>query len=332
MRLAAIVRCSLVSLTLVVGLLAVTPGTASAAIPVPPASRPQPGCGTWVLQEVSSRAQLRRQAPAIKAALRKRGVRGLSIRVPWSSIDRNFKLLNKARKIANSQDKALAVRFLAGRSTPARVFREGAYYYTANGERIPKPFSDSGRGGNPVFQRNYKAVVMKLAAWAERKKVRMLHLPWYGYRWAEIYNGSAVRAARGYSERAWLKGHLKLVRIGHRVSSRRLTVEFALSGDWGSNGSAAGAIADRIIDRTGPWSRRAVVQGNGLGRWNSPSTNRKVFHAKQMVDGGDYDWASIYQTLRSNHEAYAEVYLSSFSGPRARQLAVEARQFKRDRC
>ena len=330
MRLAATVRCCLVSLTLLVGLLAVAPAPASTAAQRAP--RPQPGCGTWVLQEVSSRAALKRQAPEIKSALRKSGVTGLSVRVPWSAIDRNFKVLKKARKIAKSQHKQLAVRFMAGRSTPARVFREGAYSYVANGERIPKPFSNSGKAGNPVFQRNFKAVVKKLAHWSERKGVRVLHLPWYGYRWAEIYNGSAVKAASGYSSSAWLRGHLKLVKIGHKFSNRKLTVEFALSGEWGGQERAAGTIADRIIDLTSSWSKRALVQGNGLGRWNNPATNRKIFHAKQMVDGGDYDWASIYQTLRSNDEAYAEVYLSSFSGPRASQLATEAAKFKRDRC
>ena len=238
MRLAATVRCCLVSLTLLVGLLAVAPAPASTAAQRAP--RPQPGCGTWVLQEVSSRAALKRQAPEIKSALRKSGVTGLSVRVPWSAIDRNFKVLKKARKIAKSQHKQLAVRFMAGRSTPARVFREGAYSYVANGERIPKPFSNSGKAGNPVFQRNFKAVVKKLAHWSERKGVRVLHLPWYGYRWAEIYNGSAVKAASGYSSSAWLRGHLKLVKIGHKFSNRKLTVEFALSGEWGGQERAAG--------------------------------------------------------------------------------------------
>ena len=59
--------------------------------------------------------------------------------------------------------------------------------------QIPKPFSDSGRAGNPVFERNYKAVVKKLPGLVARQGVKILHLPWYGYQWAEIYNGSAVQ-------------------------------------------------------------------------------------------------------------------------------------------
>ena len=73
-------------------------------------------------------------------------------------------------------------------------------------------------------------------------------------------------------------------------------------------------------------------QGNGLGKWNSPSTNREVFHAKQMVDGGEYDWASIYQTLRTNDEAYVEVYLTSFTGTKSAQLYRQAKRFAADRC
>ncbi len=224
------------------------------------------------------------------------------------------------------------MRFLAGRSTPARVFNEGAYSYTAGGDKIPKPFSDSGVAGNPVFERNYKAIVTKLAAWSRTNGAKLLHLPWYGYQWAEIYNGNAVKGARGYSYDAWMKGHLKLVDIGVAASGSDLTVEFAMSGDWGGNSSASGDIADRIIDSTGDWSRRVLVQGNGMGRWNNPATSRNLFHAKQMVDGGDYNWTSIYQTLRSNDEAYVEVYLSSFTGARKTMLASEAKKFSTQRC
>jgi hypothetical protein len=328
MRPAIPLRHLVVSLALLFGLLAVAPAPSASAL----APGPQPGCGTWVLQEVSDKATLDRRASEIKAALRKKGVAGLSLRVPWSSIDRNFRLLNRAAKLAHSRHKKLSVRFMAGRSTPARVFREGAYYYTSGGNKIPKPFSDAGRAGNPVFERNYKAVVQKLRVWSRGKGVKILHLPWYGYQWAEIYNGSAVQNARGYSYNAWLKGHLRLLDIGLAAGRKRRPVEFALSGDWGGNGSAAGTIADRIVNSAGAWSRRVLVQGNGLGQWNSPATNRRVFHAKQMVDGGDYNWAEIYRTLRANDEAYAEVYLESFSGSGARALAAEARKFRADRC
>ena len=321
-------RALLISLALTAGLLAVAPAPgADAAAP-----KRQPGCGTWVLQEAADKASLDRKAAPIKAALGKKGVKGLSLRVPWSAIDRNFRVLNKAAKLAKARDKRLAVRFMAGRSTPARVFREGAYYYTAGGNKIPKPFSNSGRAGNPVFERNYKSVVKKLSSWSHDHHVKLLHLPWYGYQWAEIYNGSAVQSASGYSYGAWKKGHLKLVKLGLAATRDSQTVEFALSGDWGGNGSAAGDIADRIIALTSPWSRRAMVQGNGLGQWNAPATNRNIFHAKQMVSAGDFDWAQIYQTLRSNDEAYVEVYLDSFSGPRKRSLLAQARKFKADRC
>jgi hypothetical protein len=331
MRLASLLRPSvltLVTLVLMAGLVAVAPAPSATAR----AGSAPPGCGTWVLQEVADKASLERKARQIKAVLGKKGVSGLSLRVPWSTIDRNFRVLNKAAKLAKARHKKLSVRFMAGRSTPARVFNEGAYYYTSGGEKIPKPFSNSGRPGNPVFERNYKAVVKKLKVWSHGKRVKLLHLPWYGYQWAEIYNGSAVQSARGYSYHAWLKGHLKLLRIGMKFGTRKRPVEFALSGDWGGQGAAAGTIADKIVDIAGAWSRRVLVQGNGLGRWNAPATNRRVFHAKQMVDGGSYDWADIYRTLRANDEAYVEVYLDSFTGGGRRELLSEARKFKSQRC
>jgi hypothetical protein len=322
-------RRFITGLALLAGFVALTPAPTGAATLAP---GPQPGCGTWVLQQVSSKAALERQAPAIDAALANSGVAGLSLRVPWTAIDADFSVLNRAAQLAKARGKQLSVRFMAGESTPARVFNEGAHYYTVGTKKIPKPFSNTGIAGNPVFERNFQAVVTKLAAWSRTNGVKVLHLPWYGYKWAEIYNGTDVQAAKGYTYDAWLKGHLKLLDMGIAVSGSDLTVEFALSGHWGGNTTAAKTIANRIITTTGTWSRRAMVQGNGLGQWNAPATNSNVYHAKQMVDGGDYDWASIYRTLRTNDEAYVEVYLSSFAGPRKASLVTQAQAFKIERC
>jgi hypothetical protein len=329
MRFTAPLRRFAAGLALAAGVLSVIPAAAGAAAPAP---GPQPGCGTWVLQQVSDKSALERQAPAIDAALANSGVAGLSLRVPWTAIDADFGVLNRAAQLAKARGKQLSVRFMAGSSTPARVFNEGAYYYTAGTKKMPKPFSNTGVAGNPVFERNFQAVVTKLAAWSRANGVKVLHLPWYGYQWAEIYNGTDLQAAKGYSYDAWLKGHLKLLDMGLAVSGSDLTVEFALSGHWGGKAGAANVIADRIVASTGSWSRRAMVQGNGLGQWNAPATKSTVYHAKQMVDGGDYDWASIYQTLRTNDEAYVEVYLSSFAGPRKASLLSQAQAFKTQRC
>ena len=330
MLFAPLVRRLLVGATLVAAVVAAP--TTALAEPSARRAGADPGCGTWVLQQAASTAELKRSAPQIRRALSHRGVRGLSVRVPWSAIDKNFDVLNRAAAIAHRRGKELSVRFLAGRSTPARVFREGAPYYRSGGARIPKPFRDDGTAGNPVFERNYERVVDKLASWSRRHDVGVLHLPWYGFQWAEIYNGPAVRDARGYSYRAWLRAHLRLLNIGLRASGHGLAVEFALSGDWGGHGSASGRIADRIVGKVGPWSRRAIVQGNGMGSWNGPATNRKVFHGKQMVSGGSFDWPSIYQQLRRNDDSYVEVYLDSFSGAGKRRLLSQAKKFQHDRC
>jgi len=329
MPLIAPVRRLVTGLALVAGLLAVAPAPSGAATLAP---GPQPGCGTWVLQQVNDKTSLERQAPAIDAALAHPGVTGLSLRVPWTAIDTDFSILNRAAQLAKARGKQISVRFMAGQSTPARVFNEGAHYYTVGTKKVPKPFSNTGVVGNPVFERNFQAVVTKLAAWSRANGVKVLHLPWYGYKWAEIYNGTDLQAAKGYSYDAWLKGHLKLLNMGLAVSGTDLTVEFALSGHWGGNTTAAKSLTDRIIAATGAWSRRAMVQGNGLGTWNSPATRSTVYHAKQMVGGGDYDWASIYQILRTNDEAYVEVYLSSFTGARSASLVAQALAFKTERC
>jgi hypothetical protein len=326
------VRRYAAALTLAAGFVTVSTASTAAPAPVPAPATPKPGCGTWVLQEVADKAALDRNAAAIDSALANTGVTGLSVRVPWTAIDKDFSVLDRAAQLAKARGKQLAVRFMAGRSTPARVFNEGAYSYTVGGKQVPKPFSNTGVAGNPVFERNFQAVVTKLATWSKTNGVKLLHLPWYGYQWAEIYNGSAVKGASGYSYDAWLKGHLKLLDMGLAASSSTLTVEFALSGDWGGNASASMTIADRIVDTAGVWSRRAMVQGNGLGKYNNPSTNRSVFHAKQMMDGGDYNWSSIYQTLRTNDEAYVEVYTSSFSGSGKAALVSAAQAFKSQRC
>ena len=321
-------RCA-TGLALVAGLMAAAPAPHAAAAVIDP---PQPGCGTWVLQQVTDKAALDRKAAAIDAALASSGVTGLSLRVPWTAIDTDLSVLTRAAELAKARGKQLSIRFLAGQNTPARVFNEGAYFYTVDGKKVPKPFSDTGAVGNPVFERNYQAAVTKLATWSRNNGVKILHLPWYGYKWAEIYNGNTVQAAKGYSQDAWMKAHMRLLDIGLAASSSNLAVEFALSGDWGGNGSASGALADRIVAVAGDWSPRALVQGNGLGTWNTPSTNRPVFHAKQMVGGGDFDWANIYSMLRANDEAYVEVYLDSFSGANKAALLSQAQSFKTQRC
>jgi hypothetical protein len=314
----------LLTLLALLGILA--PTTAHAAVADPKTS-PQalpPVCGTWALQQSLSTAQLRSQAGLISAALRTPGVRGLSIRAPWSAVDTDLSLLEEAYRQASAAGKPLSIRFMAGRWTPARVFTAGAYHYVnPAGERIPKPFSNTGTPGNPVFEAEYDRAVARLAAWSRAHGVRLLHLPWYGQKWAEIDNGPEIQAAPGYSFPAWLAGHKRLVDIGLAHAGADLSIEFAMSGHWGPNASAQRDLADHVIARTRQWTPLVFVQGNGLGVTTGSPTTREVFRGMQMYGIGDYDWAAIYQRLGAVGATYVEVYTNSFTSANSAALAAQ---------
>jgi hypothetical protein len=288
-----------------------------------------PVCGTWVLQQASSAAELDRMRGDLRAALATPGVRGLSVRAPWNAIDGNLGVFNEALDIARAAGKPLSIRVMAGRHTPARVFQAGAYSYVdSRGERIPKPFSDNGSAGNPVFEREYEQMVAGLAGWSRSHGVRLLHLSWYGHLWAEIDNGEEIQRSRGYSLDAWATGHLRLLDIGMKYAKDGLSVEYPMSGYWGGGGSAAGRFFDRITTSAGQWTPRVFLQGNAHGKYNyDPVGSRPIYHGLQMFDGGQYDWASAYAFAKTAKSTYLEVYSSSFQGPRADELASEARSF-----
>ncbi len=286
-------------------------------------------CGTWVLQQVSSARELSRAKPAIRAALKVSGVRGLSLRVPWSSVDKDFALLNSAARIAKAQDKQITVRVMAGASTPARVFAAGAFHYpNAAGKPVPTPFSPSGKAGNPVFESEYESLVKRLAKWSAGHGARVMHLPWYGYQWAEIYNGPDVQQARGYSYEAWLAGHKRLLTIAERHTSPKVGAEFALSGHWGDARLGSTDISKAVVRRWGHWSTEVFVQGNGLGVHNNKPTAQDIFTGRQMYAPTTYDWASTYDIVRSQGSVYVEIYAASFKAAGANQLAAQAKAFR----
>lgn len=300
-----------------------TTGGTSAGSALPPI------CGTWVLQQASSVAELDRVRGDLRDALATPGVRGLSVRAPWDAIDGGLGVFNEALKIARAAGKPLSIRVMAGRHTPSRVFNAGAYSYVdSKGERIPKPFSDNGQAGNPVFEREYEDMVASLAGWSQANGVRLVHLSWYGHLWAEIDNGTEIQQSRGYSLNAWATGHLRLLDIGLKYAQRGLTVEYPMSGYWGGGGSAAARFFDRIITAAGQWSPRVILQGNAHGKFNyNPVGTRPIYHGLQMFDGGQYNWASAYSFAKSAESTYLEVYGSSFQGRGSGALAAEAEKF-----
>jgi hypothetical protein len=318
------VACAWSVLGLIVGIVVfVRPGVhASAVEPLPPV------CGTWVLQQVSSVADLDRMRPQLDAALATPGVRGLSVRAGWNAVDGDLSIFDRAYEISQAAGKDLSIRVMAGRFTPARVFAAGAYSYVdQKGDRVPKPFSDNGTAGNPVFELEYQKLVTTLATWSRNHGVSLLHLPWYGHLWAEIDNGAEMQATKGYSVDAWTQGHLNLLDIGLAASSSKLAVEYPMSGYWGGYTSEAKKFHDRIVATVGSWSPRIFLQGNAAGVYNfNPASGRPINDGLQMYDGGTYDWSSTYGYAASIETSYLEVYTSSFTGD-AGSLSQASRNF-----
>jgi hypothetical protein len=287
-----------------------------------------PVCGTWALAPVNSARHLQHSAPTISTALRTPYVRGLSVRAPWHAVDADLSLFDAAYRQSRAAGKPISVRFMAGRHTPARVFAAGAHYYVDSaGDRVPVPFSRTGAPGNPVFEAAYDRAVARMAAWSRAHGARVLHLPWYGHKWAEIDNGREVTRARGYSYPAWLAGHKRLVDIGLRYAGTDLSIEFAMSGHWGSEPGGQRELADYVLSKTQPWTPKVFVQGNGLGRFTGSPTTKELFRGMQMYDPGDYDWANIYRRLDGIGATYVEVYTDSFTGGRRATLATQVRNY-----
>ena len=238
-------------------------------------------------------------------------------------------MLDKGLALAEARGKEFAIRFMAGRWTPDRVFAAGAYSFTSKaGDTMPAPFAPNGTAGNPVFEREFDETVAWLADWSREHDVSVLHVPWYGFQWAEIYNGDEIEALPGYSWASWLEGHRRLAEVALSHSGPDLAVEFALSGHWGARGTGAGEVSDAlIVDLSGANSGRAIVQGNGTGLYNPRRPTGRSLHAKQMYDGKDYDWKSLYSPLVTNDERYLEVYTTSFTQPNKAILASETAKF-----
>lgn len=302
-------------------------------------------CGTWVLQQVSSVAELNNLERRIGAALDLPGVTGLSLRFPWRSVDTDFALLDRGRQIATEHGKGFSIRFMAGRSTPQRVFDAGSPYYLNDaGEKIPTPFDAAG-SPNTVFEGAYDEFVGRLADWSLANDVHLLHLAWYGQDWAELNNGAEVRDAPGYSTSAWLQAHLRLIDIGATHAAPGLAVELPLSGYGPLNGDGLqGDLADRIASKNTA-TTTFFAQGNGWnedGEWGAPSESIEQNHdlvwpkpfprGLQMIQPQDYAWDAVYNKLYEVGATYGEIYLPSFSLARADQLAAEIAEFAAARC
>ena len=308
----------------------------------PPEDAAAAVAGTWVLQQVGSREELARLTPEIiEPALAIPGVRGLSLRVPWSAIDEDFDLLEDGLQIVRDRDLAFSVRFMAGRHTPVRVFDQGARFYLVGQPpviKVPAPFTEDG-GPNEAFEAEYAATVERLAEWCRANGVRLLHLPWYGQDWAELNHSRQVRSLPGYSYEAWLAAHKRLLDIGLAHADEWLAVEFPFSGH-GPLTEAAAELADYVVAQIGPASPRFFCQANGWnpeGEWGAPNADteaafarvweRPLFRGLQAIQPAAYDWHRMYERAHAVRATFVEVYAASFTLERREELAEAVARF-----
>lgn len=305
-------------------------------------------CGTWVLQQVSSREELDRLVPTtISPALRTPHIRGFSLRVPWNAIDEDFSLLEAGLRIARQHGVAYSVRFMAGRHTPGRVFDKGARFYLVsrrrgreNGpsEKVPAPLLADG-SPNLTFETEYDRFVRRLASWCRENDVPLLHLAWYGQDWAELNHGREVRALEGYSFDNWISAHLRLLDIGLKHAGDELAVELPFSG-YGPLTEAASRFADHVVAKLGPNSQKFYCQANGWGPngdWGAPTAQteaaldrvwqKPICRGQQAIQPTDFPWSKLYAKLYQNRSTYCEVYAPSFLGKNRQELAREIARF-----
>ncbi len=269
--------------------------------------------GTWVLQQANNAAMV--DSKQVETALATPHIRGYSMRVPWSAIDGTTALLDQGLAVAKKHNIAFAIRFMAGRYTPARVLAAGPHF-TLSGTTEPLPFNANGTP-NTVFETAYKSEVALLAAWSRKNGVHLLHLPWYGALWNEFYLGPGIISSPGYTYQAWLSGHQRLAQIAYAYAGSDLTVEFPLSGIDNSGGHSVyrdlTLIANALASAHPTW---LFVQTNGLGQsaygMNIFGRGILVGHAQQMFAGGDYNWVAVFAVVRASADVYVEIYATSF--------------------
>jgi hypothetical protein len=294
------------------------------------ASVPAAASGTWAMLQVSKTSALTYYRPTINAALAIPGVTGLSLRAPWTSITSNLDIFDEGVQIAQADHSALAIRFLSGVDTPSQDLGNST---SIAGQAIPLPW---GPGSTPtsfvpntVFENAYRSTVEQLATFALANNIHVLHLPWYSGTTAEIYNGPEVQAAPGYSPANFLTGYERLVAIGMSVAGPDLTVEFPLGGV--GTGSVVGPLETYMSSTYGSDNPELMVQFNDLTDASPPIQHPStgVNMERQMAGQGDYNWATVYATLVSQHSQSVEVYLQSFASnfPHASLLRQEVGAF-----
>jgi hypothetical protein len=271
-------------------------------------------CGTWAMLQVSKTTALTFFRPSIDAALAIPGVKGLSLRAPWTAITSNLAIFDIGVQIAAADHSALAIRFLAGKDTPSQFLGNSTHMGTAT---IPLPW---GAGSTPTsfvpnttFETAYSATVHQLAAYAVLHGIRTLHLPWYSGPTAEIYDGTEVMKAPGYSAANFLTGYERLMAIGMSVAGPNLAVEYPLGGV--GTGPFVMPLENYMASVAGSMNPDTMVQFNDLTDVMPGPQHpaQGVNMSRQMKGQGDFNWTNVYQTLHTQGSQAVEIYLQSFA-------------------
>lgn len=323
------------------------------APPDRPLSAAEQVAGTWALQQVMDLADLERLRPSIDLALSTPGLRGFSARFPLRAVlpdghNLDPALVDACAQVALEAGLAFSWRTMAGRHTPAAIL-DACRTYSDGTNRYPAPFEVDGAPARR-FVDALAGFAEQAAAWSREHGVALLHFPWYGHDWAELWHGTDVRGLEGYSLEAFVAGHAALWDGAWTVAGYDLAVEFPLSGHGPLSGAdgVSDRLAEHMAETGGPDAANLCsIQANGWGcilNGLAPPGNVGLFgtpdpaietqfapvwtwpllHGVQAIQPQDYgNWPDMFAAAEGEHALYAEVYCGpSFSGPHAPDLAA----------
>ena len=299
-------------------------------------------CGTWVLQQVTSREELDRLLPTtLVPALETPAIRGFSMRVPWRAIDGDFALLDAGLAVARRRPGLLGP--VHGRASYPRPRLRGRLPVVPAPRRAGPRAVPAHGAPNAGLRGRVRAVRRPPGGLVPAHGVRLLHLAWYGQDWAELNHGKEVRARPGYSYANWLRAHVPAA--GHRAEvrrrgpGRRAAVLRLRPADRGGGGPGR---PRRRADRPGQPDLLLPGQRLGAGRRLGvrPMPGRRP---RSTGSGGGRSAAASRPSSRAtttgrpciglseNAATYCEVYAPSFLKGRKDRLAAEIETFA-DRC
>jgi hypothetical protein len=226
----------------------------------------------------------------------------------------DLSVFDEAQRIADAAGVPLAVRFMAGSSTPSwRMGRAGQVTGTGpNGAPwtavIPIPFLSDGTP-NVTFEQGWGRLVDILALWCDANRVPFLHGAWWGGRWSELFL-DGLSSFEGYTYPVVRDAHLRLADRLLALAGPDRRCELPVSGYVGGTTIRQDITAHVAASPVWNWfyiQSNHIDESTDLGTLVQPPRR-----AWQMLDAVGYDdWAHIYAECFDAGE-YLEVYAESF--------------------